>query len=67
MTVYYLSIANGNDGDGLSKANASTTFAITIALMAAGDTLRVDSDHVDPNTGTETLAWPGTDTNPNRY
>ncbi len=42
MTTYYVS-QGGNNGNGLSLANAKTTIAAGIALLSGGDTLLINS------------------------
>lgn len=67
MAVYYLSSVNGNDGDGLSKANAKTTYAAAIALLSAGDTIRIDSAHSESIAAGQILTFPSnTNAAPNK-
>jgi hypothetical protein len=63
MATRYVDSAAAGANNGTSKTDAFTTFAAAIAAMSAGDTILVNSTHVEPTNSsgsTVTLAIPGT-------
>lgn len=63
MTTRYVDSAAAGANNGTGKTDAYTTFAAAIAAMAAGDTILVNSTHVEPTNSsgaTVTLTIPGT-------
>jgi hypothetical protein len=63
MTTRYVDSAAAGANNGTSKTDAYTTFAAARAAMSAGDTILVNSTHVEPTDSTGsavTLNIPGT-------
>ena len=60
---YYVNYARADDtGDGLSWAAAKRTFGAARALVAAGETIYVDSTHAEPLGASTTYTFPSTGT-----
>ena len=58
---YYVNYGRSDDtGDGLSWAAAKKTFGAARALVASGETIYVDSTHVEPLSASTTYTFPST-------